>query len=73
MQDKIITLTTGEVAKLLNVCRATIINWCNDGRIKVSQNKITRYRKITVDEVKRIANIEGIDITLTLEALCLEK
>jgi len=39
--------TTGEVAAICGISQQTVVNYCNNGRIKAEQSPITRYRRIT--------------------------
>jgi len=60
-------ITTGEAAKLLNVCRASIINYCENGRLKSAKHCVNNYRKISLEEIIRFGKSHNIDLVNKLD------
>lgn len=49
-------LTRDEVTKILNISKATLNNWCNDGRLKPKkQGRVIRFQKSEVLSLFRTA------------------
>jgi len=55
--------TTGEVAKMCGVSRATIVNYCNAGSIKAVQSPLTHFRRISRSELVVFFRAKGLSLS----------
>lgn len=61
------TLTTGKVAKLLQVAARTVVKWFDSGRIKGYRLPGSLDRRITVGAVREFVLANGIPMPAELE------
>lgn len=53
-------LRTEEVAELLNLSKSTIINYANDGLLRVSRTR-GGHRRFPIDSVRQLEQVLGMD------------
>ncbi|MFP4522597.1 MAG: helix-turn-helix domain-containing protein [Fibrobacterota bacterium] len=54
--------TTGEAAKMTGISRATIVNYCRDGRLECQKTPVTNFRRISKDQFLRFIEKHGIPV-----------
>ena len=56
--------TTGDVAKICGISRATIVNYCNAGSIKAIQSPLTHFRRISKSDLVAFLQAKGLSLSL---------
>ena len=54
--------TTGEIAKITGISRATIVKYCRDGVIPCQVTPITNYRRVPISDFTAFLKKNGVEI-----------
>ncbi len=54
--------TTGNIAAITGISRATIVKYCREGIIKCNQTPITNYRRVPFSEFSNFLKKNNIDV-----------
>jgi len=56
------TLTTGAIAKLMDVAPRTVSKWCDTGKLKCYRLPASRDRRVLWDDLRRFSAEYGVPI-----------
>ena len=57
--------TTGDIAEITGISRATVVNYCRTGKIKCTQTPLTNFRRIKREDFEKFLKKYSIPIDIS--------